>query len=108
MAMNVAACYDVPKITFLSHSSHENLCKNWTNDYCLAPNQAIAACYPCHQLHYTLESCPMAEMRNNDTKEVMANGPICTMGAIEGDRCLARLEEVYVKHGTPTQELAVV
>ena len=108
MAMNVAACYDVPKITFLSHSSHENLCKHWTHDYCLAPNQAIAACYPCHQLHYTLESCPMAEMRNNDTKEVMANGPICTMGAIEGDRCLARLEEVYVKHGTPMRELAVV
>jgi ADP-heptose:LPS heptosyltransferase len=108
MAMNVAACTDVPKITFLSHSNHENLCKYWTHDYCLAPDQAIAACYPCHQLHYTLESCPLAEMRDNETKQVIANGPVCAMGAINGQRVVDRLNEVYTRHGTPSRIEAVV
>lgn len=108
MAINVAACYDIPKLTFLSHSNHDNLCKYWTNDYCLAPNVDIAPCYPCHQLHYSLESCPVAEMRNNDTGATVARGPVCAMGAIEGDRVLARLEEIWTKHGTPVPELAIV
>jgi len=108
MAMNAAACYDIPKITFLSPSSRENLTKYWTNDYALEPNQAIAACYPCHQLHYSLESCPLAEMRDNDTKQVIANGPVCAMGAIEGQRVVDRLDEVYAKHGTPERVEAVV
>jgi ADP-heptose:LPS heptosyltransferase len=108
MAMNVAACYDIPKITFLSHSTRENLTKYWTNDYSLEPNQIIAACYPCHQLHYTLESCPLAEMRDKETSKPIARGPICAMGAIEPERVWATLETIYTKHGAPVGELSVV
>lgn len=108
MLVNVAACYDIPKITFLSHSSHENLCKYWTNDYCMEPSVDIAPCYPCHQLHYNQESCPLAELTDQKTGEVIARGPVCAMGAIDGRRVIARLNEVYtavrqpVAAGTPT------
>ena len=95
LVTNLAGCYDIPKITLLSHSSHDNLCKYWTKDYCLEPDRRIAPCYPCHQLHYTLESCPLGELKDSNTGQVVANGPICAMGAIDGKRVLARLEEVY-------------
>lgn len=98
MATNTAGCYDVPKITFLSHSSHENLCKHWTNDYCLAPDVTVAPCYPCHQLHYSRESCPSGIIEDDVTKERLAEGPICAMGAISGQRVIARLDEVYANH----------
>jgi ADP-heptose:LPS heptosyltransferase len=101
MVMNTAACYDVPKITFLSHSSHENLCKYWTNDYCLTPDTDNAPCYPCHQLHYSLESCPQVELRDSATQQVVGAGPACAMAGVHGDRMLARLEEVYAKHLSP-------
>lgn len=91
---NAAGCYDTPKITLLSHSTHENLCKYWVNDFCLAPNKEIAQCYPCHQLHYNELSCPVVEIVDDDNGKVHAKGPVCAMGAIEGDRLQARLEEV--------------
>ncbi len=48
--LNAAGCFDTPKITLLSHSSHGNLCKYWKNDFCLAPENTF--CHPCHTLHY--------------------------------------------------------
>lgn len=94
---NAAGTFGTPVITFLSHSSHENLCKYWENDYCLSPNIAVSPCYPCHQLHYNLDSCPLTQIVN-EKEEVLASGPVCSMGAIEGDRVIARLQEVYNKH----------
>jgi hypothetical protein len=92
---NAAGCYETPKVTLLSHSTHENLCKYWANDYCLAPDPAIAPCYPCHQLHYTQPSCPMSSIIENSSGDVLANGPACAMGAITGEVLQARLNEVY-------------
>lgn len=97
MAMNVAACYDMPKICFLSHSSHTNLCKYWVNDFCMEPDQTLAPCYPCHQLHYSLESCPQGGVMDSDTGTVVAEGPRCAMGAISGEQLLNRLDEVYTQ-----------
>ena len=54
--LNAAGGLDVPKIIFLSHSSHDNLSKHWRNT---VPLWADVFCYPCHQLHYSLESCPL-------------------------------------------------
>jgi ADP-heptose:LPS heptosyltransferase len=90
--VNGASCCGVPKITLLSHSSHEMLCKHWENDLCLAPSEALAPCYPCRQLHYSLESCPLVELRN-DSNEVIATGPSCAMGAITGEVLSSRLDE---------------
>lgn len=51
-----SVCYSTePKVIMLSHSSHENLTKHWTNAQVI-PGQA--ECYPCHRLHYTSEYCP--------------------------------------------------
>ena len=97
MMTNAAGCFDTPKITMLSHSTHENLCKHWVNDYCLEPDQALAPCYPCHMLHYTRESCPIGVARDTETNQELGQAPICPI-AILPKRVLARLEEVYEKH----------
>jgi ADP-heptose:LPS heptosyltransferase len=53
--MNAACCRPVPKIVTLSHSSHENLTRDWVNTTALEP--ANTPCYPCHQLHYGWDHC---------------------------------------------------
>ena len=116
--LNAAGCFDTPKITLLSHSKHENLCKYWLNDYCIAPEDAF--CHPCHVLHYVhpvgqhcdhcqmvhseqhddmfyekgegIWSCPFdaIELGGGDT----APFPIC-MARIHPDKVMARVQEVY-------------
>jgi ADP-heptose:LPS heptosyltransferase len=55
--MNAAAMESVPKVIYLSHSSHENLTKHWINTTVLTPDMERAPCYPCHRLHHTWEFC---------------------------------------------------
>lgn len=50
-----ASCFDTPKIVLLSHASEENLTKYWRNCHTLS---APVSCFPCHKLHYDLNSCP--------------------------------------------------
>ena len=57
--LHAAACYDTPKVVLLSHSSEANLCRTWKNYTALEPSAETTPCYPCHQLHYTKESCPL-------------------------------------------------
>jgi ADP-heptose:LPS heptosyltransferase len=54
--LNAASMLDVPKVVFLSHSSHENLTRDWVNTTVLEP-QGVD-CYPCHRLHHGFEFCP--------------------------------------------------
>jgi hypothetical protein len=106
---NAAGAFGTPVVTLLSHSSHENLCKYFLNDYCLTPNVEIAPCYGssgCHQLHYSLESCPLTHVVD-ENKNIIASGPVCAMGAIEGERLIARLEEVYDKHYLATKSVII-
>ena len=118
--LNAAGCFPTPKITLLSHSSHENLCQYWENDFCLAPEDTF--CHPCHMLHYlhprdgktecktcstvheTLEgtardmtpSCPMGrDLTVLDDKEAGIY-PLCVAQGIHPDRVVARVKEVYV------------
>jgi len=96
MMTNASGSLGTPTITLLSHSTHEALCKHWgENDYCLAPEGI--ACYPCFQLHYSKESCPIQRMENTQTKEVIAEAPACALSGIQPQRLLARMEEVYKK-----------
>lgn len=99
---NAAGCFDTPKIVMLSHSSVENLTKYWKNCVSLTPENAH--CYPCHQLHYTLRSCPLdvlakipPELR---TQENFVSGdveaPICT-SRLKPETMLAALEAQYTK-----------
>lgn len=100
MVTNAAGCFPTPKITLLSHSTHENLCKYWEGDYCLAPDEALAPCYPCHMLHYSKESCPLGMVEDTETGQEIGKAPICSV-AILPTRVLERLEEVYSTHYQP-------
>lgn len=53
--LNAVAFENVPKVVFLSHSSHENLTRDWKNVHPMIPQDT--ACYPCHQMHYGFEFC---------------------------------------------------
>lgn len=53
--LNAVCAEAVPKVIYLSHSSHENLTRDWVNTTVLQPERA--PCFPCHRLHYTWEHC---------------------------------------------------
>jgi ADP-heptose:LPS heptosyltransferase len=53
--LNAASDMSVDKIVFLSHSSVENLTRDWKNCVSLFPKNT--ACYPCHTLHQGWEFC---------------------------------------------------
>ena len=65
--MNAASEFDYPKVVFLSHSTHENLTRDWNNVYPLAsehtvcPGRGDNEAPACHQLHYTWEHCKKSE-----------------------------------------------
>ncbi|MDD2989804.1 MAG: methyltransferase domain-containing protein [Zoogloea sp.] len=57
--LNAVAFESMRKVVLLSHSSHENLTKHWTNTAALMP-QGVS-CYPCHQLHFDRRYCRQDE-----------------------------------------------
>ena len=91
--INAAGCFDTPKIALLSHSNWNNLCKYWVNDHSLAPENI--ACYPCHQLHYTLDSCPTVDMVDQDTQQVAWAGPVCAAYGVTPERIHQKLDLIY-------------
>jgi ADP-heptose:LPS heptosyltransferase len=122
--LNAAGCFATPKITMLSHSSHENLCKYWKNDFCIAPDQKEVFCHPCHVLHYTHtlnEACPSCNSATHsfnaigqkpgavggmwtcpyevtpgtkDRAGVGVPSPLCTT-RLRPEKVAARIDEVY-------------
>lgn len=52
----VSHCAGVGKVVLLSHSSHENLTRDWPNTDAIEP--VNTACYPCHRIHYNRQFCP--------------------------------------------------
>lgn len=94
--MNAAGCYDTPKIMVMSHSAPHSLAKYWENVECLEPN---VPCYPCYQLHYSLESCPIKENLDKNGK-ILYKGPACTVhgkdnGAIPANKVMEAMDKVY-------------
>lgn len=61
--MNAVAQRPMPKVVFLSHSTHENLTRDWVNTHVLAspathcPGRGENAAPACHQLHYNWAFC---------------------------------------------------
>lgn len=55
--LNAACCLKVPKIVFLSHSSVENLTRDWTNTTSLFTETEDLPCSPCHRLHFGWDDC---------------------------------------------------
>jgi ADP-heptose:LPS heptosyltransferase len=80
--LNASGCFDTPKIVMLSHSSHENLSKYWKNTH---PVNAEVECYPCHQLHYSLESCKV---------DRQIKSPVC-MAKLSPSKVLVEMDKIY-------------
>jgi ADP-heptose:LPS heptosyltransferase len=61
--MNAICCEPMPKVIFLSHSTHENLTRDWINTYVLyskdttCPGRGKNEAPACHQLHYNWTFC---------------------------------------------------
>ncbi|MGH7605411.1 MAG: methyltransferase domain-containing protein [Gemmatimonadaceae bacterium] len=51
-----AVAYEEPlKVVLLSHSTHENLTRDWHNTISLEPEGL--KCYPCHRIHADMSNC---------------------------------------------------
>lgn len=65
--MNAVAQSPMPKVVFLSHSTHENLTRDWDNVHPLASSHTVCPgrgnndAPACHQLHYNAEFCKVTE-----------------------------------------------
>ena len=65
--MNAASMLPYPKVVFLSHSTDENLTRDWTNTHVLisentvCPGRGNNDAPACHQLHYGWQHCKKAE-----------------------------------------------
>lgn len=53
--VNAVAYEGMLKIVLLSHSSHDNLTRDWTETLAIAP--AGVDCYPCHRVHHGWTHC---------------------------------------------------
>lgn len=89
--LNAAACLPVPKIVFLSHSTHENLTRDWENVYPLSsevscPGRGENEAPACHQLHYGWDHC-----KKDDT------GTAVCQSAIGADRVVEILNRILEK-----------
>lgn len=54
---------DVAKVIYLSHSSHQNLTRDWPSTAVLLPEAERCPCYPCHMIHFDWDTC----VRNEET-----------------------------------------
>jgi ADP-heptose:LPS heptosyltransferase len=65
--MNSVSCMPMPKVMFLSHSTDENLTRDWHNTHTLisentsCPGRGNNAAPACHQLHYNWDYCKRTE-----------------------------------------------
>lgn len=76
--LNAAACMDIPKVVMLSHSSHENLTRDWKNVCALVP--VNTPCYPCHMMHYGWDHCVRNESKSCidcDKNEIVEGARCC-------------------------------
>lgn len=67
--MNAVCNEPMPKVVLLSHSSHENLTRDWVNTYPM--HSKVTDCYPCHKMIYNWDSCVRDE--KTGTSHCMAN-----------------------------------
>jgi len=81
--MNAVSFLDIKKILFLSHSSIENISRDWYN--CISLYSDKCECYPCHKMIYGWEHC------NRDEKTGVAK---CQSQITPHDFWLALLKHI--------------
>jgi ADP-heptose:LPS heptosyltransferase/predicted SAM-dependent methyltransferase len=96
--VNAAAQLPVPKVVLLSHSSVENLCRDWVNTHALAssntrcPGRGENEAPACHQMHYSWEFCKQVNF--GDTTDIPEELRGTPMGVAQCAYDLS-FEEVY-------------
>jgi len=66
-----SVAYESPlKVVLMSHSTHENLTRDWRNTIAVEPDGL--ACYPCHRIHTDMQHC---------THDKEANAAACQSAA---------------------------
>jgi ADP-heptose:LPS heptosyltransferase/predicted SAM-dependent methyltransferase len=58
---SVSFAKGVEKVIYLSHSSHDNLTRDWVDTTVLHPTEEECPCYPCHRLHFDWTFCHKVE-----------------------------------------------
>lgn len=92
--MNAACCMSIPKIVFLSHSSHENLTRDWVNVHPIYSRKTKCArrgdTPACHTLHYGWDHCSKDEVTSTaqcqadiDKQEVYSAVDKCLTEALD-------------------------
>ena len=89
--LNGMAFEDMAKVLLLSHSTEENLTRDWVNTESL--HSDITPCWPCHRLHYTNEFCP----QDPETKAAMCQQDLAPSTVWEA------VQRAYVGWGTVRQ-----
>lgn len=56
--LNAVAMEPNAKVVMLSHSTVENLTRDWINTVSIEPDARRAPCWPCHRLHQSTKFCP--------------------------------------------------
>lgn len=76
--LNAAGFAKTPKIVFLSHSSANNLCRDWVN--CTPMEPENTPCYPCHMMHYGFDHCKEGFLEINGVMERV--GALCQVNIV--------------------------
>ena len=79
--LNAAGFARTPKVLFLSHSSNENLSRDWINVSAMTP--VDTPCYPCHMMHYSFDKCTPGYMEIEGERQRV--GALCQVN-ISPDR----------------------
>jgi len=85
--LHAAGCADNPKVGLLGHTTHEEICKHFANDYC-AQAEGVG-CSPCHQIHY--QSSLTCNLDEDDSRAAL-----CMSKGLPAERVLARVEEALM------------
>ena len=99
--LNASANMAVPKIVFLSHSTHENLTRDWVNVHPLASKATICPgrtedVPACHQLHYGWDHC----------KQDKETGTAQCQADISGQEVWATVGKILKYHAKPLKKAA--
>lgn len=79
--MNALACSPVEKVVFLSHSTHENLTRDWVNCASITapatscPGRGANEAPACHMMHYTWEFCEQDPVSGTARCQADIEGP---------------------------------
>ena len=103
--MNSAANLPMPKIVFLSHSTHENLTRDWTNTTAVfslntqCPGRGDNEAPACHQMHYSWEYCK--QFRDPSSPQ---DGTAQCMADMDGNSVWALIANVIVQMMQPERQ----